>query len=81
MNIEQKIRRICLALVDMLRGEEEGESRVAVEAVTHSVWYDLCALYVLCDPVSLSLYSLPYRVTLWLSRCLATITLCTGLNG
>lgn len=63
------------------RKREEGESRATVEAVTHSVWYDLCALYVLCDPVSLSLYSLPYRVTPWLSLHLATITLCAGLNG
>lgn len=38
----------------------------AVEAASHSVLYDLYALYVLCDPVSLSLYSLTYRVTAWL---------------
>lgn len=47
-----------------------------VEAVTHSVWYDLCALYVLCDPVSLSLYSLSDRVTPWLSPCLRHYTVC-----
>lgn len=38
--------------------------------------YDLCALYVLCDPVSLSLYSLSDRVTPCFSPCLLTITLC-----
>lgn len=62
----------------MLRAEKK---RAMVEVVTHSVWYDLCALYVLCDPVSLSLYSLSDRVTPGLSLCLATITLCTGLSG
>ena len=52
-----------------------------VEAVTHSMWYDLCVLYVLCDPVSLSLYSLSDRLTPRLSPCLDTITLCAGRDG
>lgn len=64
-----------------VKSREEGEGSATVEAVTHSVWYDLCALYVLCDPVSLSLYSLPDRVTPRLSPCLVTITPCTGLNA
>lgn len=40
------------------REEEEGGG-----AVTPSARYDLCALYVLCDPASLSLYSPSDRVT------------------
>ena len=79
MNIEQKIREMCSALLDMLRAQKE--SKAVAEAATHSVRYDLCALYVLCNPVSLSLYSLPDRVTPWLSLCLITITLCAELNG
>lgn len=42
------------------------ENTVLLETVTHSVWYDLCALYVFCDPVSLSLYFQSDRVTPWL---------------
>lgn len=65
------------SFVRYVKSREKGRRSAAMaEAVTHSVWYDLCALYVLCDPVSLSLYSLSDRVTPWLSPCLATNTVC-----
>lgn len=50
------------SFVRYVKCTEEGNAAM-VEAVSHSVWYDLCALYVFCDPVSLSLYSLSDRVT------------------
>lgn len=48
---------MCSAPLDVLRAQKIKESKSLAEAATHSVQYDLCALYVLCNPVSLSLYN------------------------